>query len=130
MEGLEHGDVIALPGQVARAGQARGAGADDSDTVTVGGGLFRSLGAVGVVPVGDKPLQTADAHGVALLAPDAVHLALGLLGAHPAADGGQGGGVRDDLVGRLKVALGNLCDELRDMYHDGAALHAGAVLAV
>ena len=78
MEGLEHGDVIALPGQVARAGEARRAGAHHGDTVAVGSGLFRSLGAVGVVPVGHEPLQTADAHGIALLAPDTSSMRSGM----------------------------------------------------
>ena len=41
-------------------------------------------------PVGHKPLNAADGDGLALDAPDALALALGLLGADPARDGGQG----------------------------------------
>ena len=36
VQGLKHGDLVAHLGQVARAGQAGGAGADDSDLVAVG----------------------------------------------------------------------------------------------
>ena len=127
---LKYGDLVSLPSQVAGAGQACGAGADDRHLVTVGSGLFRRGGAVGVVPVSHEPLQTADAHGLALLAPDAVFLALALLGADAAAHGGQGAGGGDDLIGLFKIALGNLGNELGDMYHNGAAAHTGLVLAV
>ena len=130
MQRLEHRDLIALLGQVAGAGQTRRAGADDSHLVAVGGGLGRRLGAVGVVPVGHKPLQTADTHGVALLAADAVHLALALLRAYAAAHGGQGAGLVDDLIGALVVLLHDLCDEFGDAHVDGTAVHAGMVLAV
>ena len=127
---LEHGDLISLPGQVPGAGQSGGAGADNRHTVAVGSRLFRGLLAVGVVPVGHKALQTADAHGVALLTPDAVLFTLALLGTDPAADGGQGAGGGDDLIGGLKVALGHLLDELGNMYHHRAAGHAGLIFAV
>ena len=85
---------------------------------------------MGVVPVGHKALQTADAHGVALLAPDAVHFALALLGADAAAHGGQGAGLVDDLIRTLIVALHDLGDELGDADIDGTAVHAGMILAV
>ena len=130
MQRLEHRDLIALLGQIAGAGQARGAGTDDSHLVAVGGGLGGRLGAVGVVPVGHKALQTADTHGIALLAADAVHFALALLRAHTAAHGGQGAGLVDHLIGTLVVLLHDLLDELGDAHIDGTAVHAGMVLAV
>ena len=130
MQSLIHGDLIAFLGQIAGAGQARRAGANHGHLVTVGLGLFRSLGAVGVVPVGHKALQTADTHGIALLATDAVHLALALLRTDTAADGGQGAGLMDHLIGTLIVPLHDLGDELRDADVDGASVDAGMVLAV
>ena len=130
MQRLKHGDLIALFGQVAGAGQARRAGTHDGHLVAVGLGLGGSLGAVGVVPVGHKTLQTADTHGVALLAADAVHLALGLLRADAAAHGGQGAGLMDHLISALIVLLHDLLDELRDAHVDGTAVHAEMVLAV
>ena len=130
MQRLEHRDLIALLGQVAGAGQTRGAGADDGYLMAVGGGLGRRLGAVSVVPVGHKALQTADAHGIALLAADTVHLALALLRADAAADGGQGAGLMDHLIGALIVLLHDLLNKLRNTHIDGAAVHAGMVLAV
>ena len=130
MQGFVHGDLVPLPGQVSGAGQARGAGTDDGHLVTVGGGLRQLLGGVGVVPVGHEPLQAADAHALMLDAPDALALALGLLGADPAAHGGQGAVLSNDLIGGLKVALRHLGDELGDPDLHRAAGHAGHVLAV
>jgi hypothetical protein len=53
-----------------------------------------------------------------------------LLGADTAANCGQCAVLIDDLICTLKVALGALCDELRDMYGYGAALGARTGLAV
>ena len=125
MQSLEHGDLIAQLGQVAGAGQAGRAGTDDGHLVTVGSGLLGGLGGVGIVPVGHKALQTADGHGLALHAPDAVLFALVLLGADAAADGGQRGGLVDDLIGGFKVALSHLGDEIGDVDLDGASVFAG-----
>ena len=85
------------------------------------------LGGVSHVPVGHKPLQPADGHGLALDAPHALGLALALLGADAAGDGGQAVGIGDDLVGALEVSLGHLGDEFRNAHIDRAALHAHGV---
>ena len=130
MQGLVHGDLVPLPGQVAGAGQAGGAGADDRNLVAIGGGLHRLLGGVGVVPVGYEPLQTADAHALVLNAPHTFALALCFLGADPAAHGGQGAVGGDDLIGGLEVALRHLGDKLGDMNLHRAAGDAGHVLTV
>ena len=130
MQGFVHGDLVPLPGQVSGAGQARGAGTDDGHLVTVGGGLRRLLGGVGVVPVGHEPLQAADAHALGLDAAHALGFALRLLGADPSADGGQGAVLGDDLVGGLEVALRHLGDELGDVDLHRAPGDAGHVLAV
>ena len=130
MQRLIHGDLIALLGQIACAGQTRRAGAHHGHLVTVGGGHGGCFGGMGVVPVGHKALQTADTHGLALHTADAVLLALGLLGADTAADGGQRAGLVDDLIGALVVLLGDLPDKFGNLYIDGAAAHAGMVLAV
>ncbi|CAN4044631.1 Bacterial mobilisation domain-containing protein, partial [Dysosmobacter welbionis] len=104
---LEHGDVIPLPGQIAGTGQARRAGAYHSYLVAVAlrHGGSAALMAVGIVIVRHKPLQTADAHGLTLDAPDALALALVLLGADTAADGGQAVGGGDDAEGLVKLAF-------------------------
>ena len=127
---LVHGHLVAHAGQVARAGQPRGAGADDSDLVAVGGGRLRSLGGMLAVPVGHEALQAADAHR---LAPHAAHVlgfVLGLLRAHAAAHGGQRGGAVDHLKRALDVLVGQLGDELGDVDLHGALADAGLVLAV
>ena len=127
---LEHGDVVALLGEVARAGQAAGTRADDGDLMAVGNGLGGGLLHVGVVPVGDKAFETADADRLTLDAADALALALRLLRADTAADGGQRGGLVDDLIGALVVLLGDLLDELGDLHLHGAAGDTGMILAV
>ena len=68
MKRLEHGDVIALLGEVARTGSGRSGGADNGDRNGLGGLLH-----VGVVPVGDKAFETANADR---LANDAAHCLL------------------------------------------------------
>ena len=132
VEQLVHGDLIAHAGEIARAGQTGRAGADDRDAVTVGNGLLDFCVGVGVggVPVGDEALQTADADALALDAADALALALMLLRADAAADGGQAVGGGDDLVGLFKLALGDLGDELGDTDVHRAAVDAGMLTAV
>ena len=56
----------ALCGRVP-GGQPRRARADHRHLMAVGGGALRLPGGVGVVPVGHKPLQAADAHRLVLL---------------------------------------------------------------
>ena len=131
VESLKNGHFIAHLAQVASAGQARRAGADDGDLVSVGfghgdGGLVL----FGHVVVGHKALQTAYAHALALDASDAFALALLFLGADAAADGGQGVGGGDDVVSGVKVALGHLGDKLGDAHGHRAAGAAQGVLAV
>ena len=130
MQSLEHGHVIALPCQVAGAGQTSRAGTHDSHPMPIGDRLLRRGGSMGVMPVSHKALQTANTHRIALLAPDAVFLALALLGAYPAADGRQGGGIGDNLIGFLELPGGHLLDKLGNVDHHGTALHTRLVLAV
>ena len=82
-----------------------------------------------VVPVGHKALQAADAHRFPFDAPDTFGLTLGFLGADTAAHSGQGALLGDDLVGALKVPLGHLFNEIRDVDANRAAGHTGLVLA-
>ena len=77
------------------------------------------------MPVGHEPLQAADAHGFAADGLGAVLLALGLLVADTAADGGQVAAVGDDLISAGEVALSDMSDELGDALIDRAALGAG-----
>ena len=130
MQGLVDGDLIAQLGQVACGGQTGRASADDGDLVAVPCGHDGGSVDVFAMPVGHKALQAADAHGLVLDAAGALALALALLGADTAADGGQGGGAGNDLIGGFKVALGHMTDELGDIDAHGAAGLAGLVLAV
>ena len=86
--------------------------------------------AVGIVIVGHKTLQAADTHALALDAADALTLALILLRADTAADGGQRVGRGNDLKCAVEVALGNAGDKLGNTYIHGAAGNALGVLAV
>ena len=131
MERLVHRDVIAHSSEVARTAQARRAGADDRDAVPVGGWrLHGGLDALVHMVVGNKTLQTADGHTLALDAAHALGFALLLLRADTAGNGGEGVGGGDDIIRRVKIALGDLGDELRDAHGDGAAGAARGLLAV
>ena len=130
VERFKNGDVVALLGKVTRAGEAAGAGADDGDLVAVGGGLGGRFLHVCVVPVGDKALKTADADRLTLDAANALRFALRFLRADTAADGGEGGGLVDDLIGALVILFGDLLDELGDLDLHRAAGNAGMILAV
>ena len=130
VEGFKHAHLIAPPGQLACAGKARRAAAYHGYLMAV---LLRDLdAAVAVlpVPVRHEPLQPADTHRLALDAPHAVLFALAFLGADPAAYGGQGAGLGDDLIGGLIIPFLDLLDEGGDMDLHGATLHAGHVFAV
>ena len=130
MEGLEHGDVIAHAGQLPGAGEAGGAGADDGHFMAVLGGGGHVGDPLLGGPVGHEALHPADGHGLTLHAPDALALALVLLGAHPAGDGGQGVGVGQNLIGGGDVPLGHLGQKVGDGNAHRAAADAGGVLAV
>ena len=90
MESFINGDLVALLGEVACAGEAGGAGSYDGNAVAVGRSDFGSFGAVGIVPVGNESFKPADADGFALDAAYALGFALGFLGAYPAANSGEG----------------------------------------
>ena len=77
-----------------------------------------------------EALQTADADGLALDAAHALALALLLLRADAAADGGQGAVLEDLVVSALEVLLTDAGDELRDLDIDRAAGHAGRARAI
>ncbi len=127
-ERLEDGDVKAVAGQLAGAGDAGGAGAHDGDLLAVLGLHDGGGGKLGLVA--HKALQLADGHRLALLAANALALALVLLRAHAAADGGQHGLLADDVQGAAVVLGANLLDELGDVDVDGTALDAEGALAV
>ena len=130
MQRLVNRDGVAHLGQVAGDGQTGGAGADDRDLVAVRGRLFGRGGVVLTVPVGNEPLQPADADGFALDAADALALALGFLRADTTADGRQRAGFGDDLVGGFKIAFRDLGDEAGDIDINRAARAAGVVFAL
>ena len=130
MQGLVHSDLVAQLCQVACGGQTGRACTDDGDLVAVGFGHDGSGVDVLTVPVGHEALQAADAHRLVLDAAGALAFALALLRADTAADGGQGRGAVDDLIRGLKVALGHMADEFRNVDADRAAGLAGLVLAV
>ena len=130
VERFKHGDLIALLGKVAGAGQSAGTGADDGDLVSVGSGLGRRFADVGIVPVGDKALKAADADRLALDGADALALALRLLRADTTADGGKRGGLVDDLIRALVILFGDLLNEFGDLDLNRAAGNALRILAV
>ena len=129
MKGLKNGHLISQLCQVARTGQPGGTGPHHSHLFSVWRRFFDLILAVGHIPVGHEPLQTADRNRLALYAPDAEFLALALLGTDPAADRGQGTGLLNLMIGLFKPALRNQLDKLRYLHIDRTAAHTGAVLA-
>ena len=127
---FKHRDLVSHVGQVARACQTGGAGANHSNLVAVGGRFCRCFLAVSHMPVGDKTLQTADANRLTFDAAHAFALTLRFLGAHTAADGRKRGGCCEHLVRFLKLTVCHVGNEIRDGDHYGAATHAGLVFAV
>ena len=128
---LEDGHIIALLREVARAGEARRARADDGDFLRISGTLDRlDLFIRGELAISDEALKAADGDGFAALREDAVLLALILLRADAAADGRQRIRLLDGRDGTVEVALLDLADEGRDVDRDRAALAALRDLAV
>ena len=98
--------------------------------MAVRGDLLGHLVGVLAVPVGDEALQTADADGLALDAAHALALALLLLRADAAADGGKHGVLADGIESAAEVLLADLLDKAGDVDVDGAALNTERLLAV
>ena len=129
MQSLVNGHLVAQLCQITGGGQAGRASADDGNLMAVPFGYDGCGVHVLAVPVGHKALQTANSHRLVLDAAGALALALALLRADTTTDGRQGRGAVDHLIGGLKVALGHMGDELRDIDAHGAAGLAGLVLA-
>ena len=131
VQGLEDRHVITEIDQIARDREPRGTGADHRDLFPVGlcrrgdGDIARLL-----LVVGGEPLKAADGHGFSLLPEDADLLALVLLRADAAADGGEG--VRFlEFERRLdELPFGDQLDESRDIDIDGASGNAAGLLAL
>ena len=135
MERFQYRDRNAQSGQIPGAGQAGRPRTDAGDLEVVpaqGTGLGARNGLTGgfrQVGVGHKPFQAANRHGFPFLAQDATPFALGLLRANTAADGRQGIGVPDDLIGLFQVAGDDPGNESRDVDLDGAPLAATGLFA-
>ena len=77
-----------------------------------------------------KALQSTNAHRFALDAPNALALALMLLGTYTTADRRQTVGGGDDVIRLVKIPCCNTCNKLRDPNSHRASGHAGLVLTV
>ena len=127
-EGLKDGDVKAVAGELAGAGDAGRARADDGDLLAVLGGHLGRGGELGAVT--QEALELADGHGLGLLTTDALALALVLLRADATADGGKHGVLADGIEGAAEVLRADLLDKAGDVDVDGAALNTERLLAV
>ena len=124
MESFKDRHLVAQFDQISGHGKAAGAAADDGDLLAVGLRFFRRGFSLGHGVIGAEPLQAADGHGLALFAPDALAFALAFLRADTAADGRQGVGIVNDLIGFIEVAFLHLGDKFRDPHIDGTAADA------
>src|SRR5262249_10541404 len=116
---LEDGDGVAQLGQVARAGDAGGAGADDGDTLVLGDG--RPLGEQAILPVVVRgALEPADGDGLAV---DLVAAAdrLAGAGAGAAEHAGHDVGAPVEDVGLVETAVRDQADVVGDVGAGGAA---------
>ena len=127
-EGLEDGNVKAVTGELAGAGDAGRAGADDGDLLAVLGGHLGRGGELGAIT--QEALELADGHGLGLLTTDALALALVLLRADAAADGGKHGVLADGIESAAEVLRADLLDKAGNVDVDGAALNTERLLAV
>lgn len=121
-------DVKTVTGELAGAGDAGRAGADDGDLLAVLGGHLGRGGELGAVT--QEALELADGHRLGLLATDAPALALVLLRADAAADGGKHGVLADGIESAAEVLRADLLDKVGDVDVDGAALDTERLLAV
>ncbi len=130
MQRLEHGDRVAELPELRRHRQRRGPGAHAGHLLAgvggAGGGLDQAVLA-GVV--GGEALQAPDGDRAELVLQDAGVLAVGLLRADAAADGGEKGGLEDLGGGGAEVFLIDQVHELGDLDVDRAGELAGLVLA-
>jgi len=130
VKGLEQRDPMAQPGEVGGGGKPGGPGPDDGHPPARGRGAFRHTHAMLPLPVRQEALQATDVDRVAPLAPDAVHLALLLLRAHPAAHRGEGVLGLDEGYPLLIPPLDDAVDELGDGHLHRAPLLALRALAL
>ena len=125
MERFENRNLVAFFREIPRAGKAGRPRADDGNALRVCRDFrLRDRFAFFERTVGDETLEAADADGLALLAEDAVFLALVFLRADAAADGRQRVRFLDFRDSAVIVALFDLRDEFRDVDGHGAAFAA------
>ena len=109
------GDFISFFRKIACAGKSARTGADNSDLMSVGFRLLCRSGVVGIVPVCDKALDTADADRLEFDAEGALAFTLAFLRADTSADCRKGRGLCDDLVGFFKIAFLYLFEKIRNV---------------
>ena len=129
VEGFEDGDLEAVFGQIARAGETAGAAADDGYLATrrIAGAL--RLGACAMV-VGDEAFEGADGDGLVLDAHHAAAFALRFLRTYAAADGWQSRVVAEGDVGLVEVFLLDVLDEEGNVDAHGAGFDAAGLFAL
>ena len=125
MQRLEDRHSIALPREIARAGKPRGAGADYRDLLRVGRVVdWFHFFVLRHFPVGREAFQTSDSHRLALLAENAIFLALVFLRADAAANRRQRVRLLDFRDGAVKIPRLDLRDKFGNIDAHGTALTA------
>ena len=94
-------------------------GADDGDLLAVLGSHLGRGSELGAIT--QEALELADGHGLGLLTTDALALALVLLRADAAADGGKHGVLADGIESAAEVLRADLLDKAGNVDVDGAA---------
>ena len=131
LECLKDSYLIAQACQISGTGQTSRAAAYNGNTLAVRRSLFLLAGIAMLTGiVCHKTLQTADGNRFALLATDALALALVLLGTYTAADSRQAVGGADDVIRLEEVSGSHSSDEIRDRNAYRTSADAGLCLTV
>ena len=130
MQGFEYRYIIAHLRQIAGACKTGRAGTDHGNLVSVLRLCTHRFDIVLKCVIRHEPLQFSDGDRLALDAPDAFALALGLLRTDTAADRRKGAGLSDHLIGLFDVSFFYFMDKCRDVDRYRTSLDAFRILAV
>ena len=124
---LKDGHIVAVAGQNDRDGQTGRAGTDDGHPLAVR--LCRAVGHLAGIGGGNVVFNDGKVHRRALDAADTVTLALVLVVADEAANGGQGVVLKQHPARLIELVVLEQADDLRDVGVDGAALLTAGIFA-
>ena len=121
---------VSLFRQISGTCQACRTCSDHRDLMAIRLWSDRRFRRIGIMPVCYKTLQTADSNRIALDTAHALALALALLRAYTTAYRRKRAGLRDYLIGSLKIFLFDLTDKVRDLDRYRTPLDTGHIFTI